>query len=248
MNLSWLLPSGKGIPVLMYHKVWNGKSDKLTITPERLREHWIFLKDQGYHTLSLQEYLEIVKGEKPPADKSILITFDDGYRNNLVYAYPMLREFGMKATFFIITDTLVADTGGLDGEEQKMSLNELRLFDPAIVQLAIHGFEHLNMSEINFERMKAELINSLKAFEYSGLIFSKVFAYPYGARPLNPKMCRELKRLMGHLGIEAAFRIGNKVSKIPAQDIFEIRRIDINGTDRVHELKIKLKKGKLKPF
>ena len=48
--------------------------------------------------------------------------------------------------------------------------------------------------------------------------------------------------------IDAAFRIGNQVCRIPAPDIYEIRRIDIKGTDTMDDFRIKLRKGKLKPF
>ena len=249
MNWSWLLPAGKGIPVLMYHKVWPDRNDNLTITPERLREHWTFLRDEGYSILSLQEYLEIITGQTQAPGKAILITFDDGYCNNLTYVYPLLKEFGWKATFFIIANTLeTTKHTGIDEAEQKMSLEELQQLDPAIVQLGLHGYAHENMNKINLKEMQAEVVNSVKAFENSRLQFSKVFAYPYGARPSDQGDLKKLKQLMADIGIKAAFRIGNKVSKVPAPDIFEIKRIDIRGTDTIKTLKIKLTKGKLKPF
>jgi hypothetical protein len=58
----------------------------------------------------------------------------------------------------------------------------------------------------------------------------------------------QLKRIMAEMGIKAAFRIGNKVSEVPAPDMYELKRIDIKGTDTVADFKIKIKKGKLKPF
>ncbi|MFI5195831.1 MAG: polysaccharide deacetylase family protein [Chitinophagales bacterium] len=249
MNWSWLLPAGKGIPVLMYHKVWPNRNDNLAITPDRLREHWAFLRDEGYNTLSMHGYLEIITGQMQATSKAILITFDDGYRNNLTYVYPLLKEFGWKATFFIIANTLeTTKNTSIDEAEQKMSLEELQLLDPAIVQLGLHGYDHEDMNKINLKEMQTEVINSVTAFENSKLQFSKVFAYPYGARPSERGDFKKLKQLMADIGIKAAFRIGNKVSKVPAPDIFEIKRIDIKGTDTIETLKIKLLKGKLKPF
>jgi len=249
MNLSWLLPAGNGIPVLMYHKVWPGTNDNLTITPEKLREHWAFLKQEGYHALSMPDFLEIIHGRKQAPDKAMLLTFDDGYRNNLTYAYPLLKEFDWSATFFIIANTLETEKQPDESEaEQKMTIEELRMLDPATVQLGMHGYEHKNMNEVSFKELRDEVVNSVKASETSKLPFSKVFAYPYGARPSGSKKLKKLKQLMTELGIEAAFRIGNKVSKVPAPDLFEVKRIDIHGTDTIEMLKIKLTKGKLKPF
>ncbi len=247
MNWSWLLPSGKGIPVLMYHKVWPGLNDNLTITPEKLREQWQFLKKEGYDAISLSEYLEIAAGKKPHSAKQVLLTFDDGYCNNLTYVYPLLKEFKWKATFFIIANTLDGRKPEEESEiEKKMSLNELQQLDPAIVQLAMHGYEHENMSNTTLQQSREALSAALRAFENSKLPFHKVLAYPYGTRPAVG--LSELKGIMADLGIVGAFRIGNKVSKVPAPDRYEIKRIDIKGGDSLHDFTIKLRKGKLKPF
>jgi len=247
MNWSWLLPTDKGIPVLMYHKVWPGVSDGLTITPEKLREQWQFLKQAGYEAISLSKYLEIASGQKARKEKQVLLTFDDGYRNNLTYAYPLLKEFKWKATFFIIANTLSETARKQESEiEQKMSLEELRMLDPAIVQLAMHGYDHENMSKITLAQSQEALQLSLKGFENSRLPFHKVLAYPYGARP--GAEFAQLKKYMADLDIKAAFRIGNKVSEVPAPDLYELKRIDIKGTDTLKDFSVKLTKGKLKPF
>lgn len=245
MNWSWLIPAGKGIPVLMYHRVWPNVNDALTISPEKLRQQWDYLKNEGYSTLSLTDYLEIVSGKKALAGKAVLITFDDGYRNNLQYVYPLLKEFGWKATFFIIGSLLERRDDAKAEAEQKMTLSELLQLDPAIVQLAMHGYEHEDFSKIGAAAMHTVFNNAVKAFDNSKLPYHKVWAYAYGARPDD---MTGMKKLMQDAGIIAAFRIGNKVSKVPADNMFEIKRIDIKGTDTQDEFSIKLRKGKLKPF
>jgi peptidoglycan/xylan/chitin deacetylase (PgdA/CDA1 family) len=230
----------------MYHRVWSGMADGLTISPERLREQWLFMEGGGYQTLSLPEYLDMVNGKVPMKEKAVLITFDDGYVNNLQYAYPLLQELGWKATFFIIGNTVDGtneDTQG--GVEQKMGLAELQQLDPKIVQLALHGYDHENMRDINLPETELALKKALRAFDKSGLVYHKVLAYPYGARPEDMPA---LKDIMKAMGITAAFRIGNSISPVPAPDIYELKRVDIKGTDGIKELKIKLSKGKLKPF
>lgn len=248
MNLSWLLPDGKGVPVLMYHKVWPGINDALTITPERLREHWTYLKMNGYNTVSLPDFLDIITGRKPCPEKAILITFDDGYRNNLTYAYPLLKELGWKAVFFIITRTLEENPVEKDPAEQKMAPAELAGLDPSVVQLALHGYDHENMRDMSPAGMEGVIASSIKAANGSKVPFHMVFAYPYGAFPRKEPNLPALKEILKDKGISGAFRIGNKVCPVPAPDIYEIKRIDVRGTDTVRELAIKLKKGKLKPF
>ena len=133
LPLSLLLPKVNGIPILMYHRVWNGISDKLTITPLKLREQFVYLRDRGYYSLSLPEFLNAVAGKILLPSKSILLTFDDGYKTNLNSVYPLLREFGLKAVFFIIGNTINGTAvEEKDPVNQKMKLEELQKLDPLL--------------------------------------------------------------------------------------------------------------------
>lgn len=92
------------IPVLMYHHVSSHKGALVTITPENFESHAKFLAGSGYKTLSLDEFLAFKKGELELPKKSVLITFDDGWIDNYLVAYPILKKYGLRATIFIITD------------------------------------------------------------------------------------------------------------------------------------------------
>jgi len=234
----------------MYHHVLPGRNNELSISPERLREQWSYLADEGYEALSLTDFLQLASGklEQYP-EKSFLLTFDDGYKDNLTYAYHLLQEFQWKACYFIIAGTL---DGTLhkpsDKTDIKMSIKELASLNPDIVQLAMHGYHHEHFGKTSIDDLKLSIDKSITAFQNSGLPFHKVLAYPYGARPSGSTSKDNIKSWLKDSGISAAFRIGNKINKIPVQDIYEIMRIDIRGTDSLEDFKIKLKKGKLKPF
>ena len=109
----------------------------------------------------------------------------------------------------------------------------------------MHGYDHKDFSKISSAEMHTEFDNAMNAFDNSKLTYHKVWAYAYGARPGD---MAGMKKLMREAGINAAFRIGNKVSKVPADDMYEIKRIDIKGTDTIETFKVKLRKGRLKPF
>lgn len=89
------------VPVLMYHHV-TPEGGAINVSPDNFRDQLRWLKKNNYHSISSQELADHIKG-KPAPKKSILITFDDGYLDNYVYAWPILREFGFKATIFIVT-------------------------------------------------------------------------------------------------------------------------------------------------
>ncbi len=91
------------IPILLYHHVNYTDKDSLSVTPENFEEQMKYLFENDYKTLFLDEFYSIIKqGRKIPA-KSVIITFDDGYLDNWVYAYPILKKYKMKATIFVIT-------------------------------------------------------------------------------------------------------------------------------------------------
>ena len=249
MRFHWLLPTIKGIPVLMYHRIWPGQSDGLTLRPEQLREQWLYLKDKDYKALSMQEFLLIAKGKKSNPGKCVLLTFDDGYHNNLTHVYPLLQELDWCATIFIIADTLNG-TAASEPEEinRKLAVEDIKGFDRKYIQFGLHGYHHENFSKLSVKEIESVMQQSFKAFEDQGIIFEKVLAYPYGSRPKDGETLGRMKRVFDNIGLEAAFRIGNKPERVPSHDLLEIKRIDIRGEDSLEDFKIKLRKGKLKPF
>ncbi len=248
MQFHWLLPDVKGVPVLMYHRVWPNQRDGLTLTPEDLRAQWTYLREAGYVCLTMERFLKIMRGSERMPKKAFLLTFDDGYRNNLMYALPLLAEFGWEATIFIIAGTLDGQYPMGEGIDEKLSVADLRqMAEGEHICLGLHGYRHENFEEHSLKDIRDALQQGLAAFEVSGLPFKPVLAYPYGARP-SGSASDQLKKRLSALGLKAAFRIGNKPQTVPTSDVYELRRIDIRGEDSLEDFQIKLRKGKLKPF
>lgn len=85
--------------VLLYHHV----DPHDAITPEVFDWQMEYLQRHKYHVISLSELLQSIKGMRKIPKKSIVITFDDGFLNTWVYAYPILKKHGFKATLFMVT-------------------------------------------------------------------------------------------------------------------------------------------------
>jgi peptidoglycan/xylan/chitin deacetylase (PgdA/CDA1 family) len=249
MRLHWLLPNRKGIPVLMYHRVLPGVRDGLTVTPEDLREHLQYMIANGYQALSMPRFIKLTKGGAARPDKAFLLTFDDGYADNLAHAYPILKELGLHATVFVIGDTLDGtSTENPDPGYRKMTLEELKQIDPSLVQIGMHGYHHESFGSLDEEGLESAIVSMKEAFRKSGLTYCNAFAYPYGSRPKDAALQVKMKELLVKNGIEVAFRIGNRPANLPAKDPFEIFRIDVRGDETFEDFKIRLRKGKLKPF
>lgn len=91
----------KALPVLMYHHV-SPAPGLVTVSPAAFRNHIAALAAAGWRSAGLEEVERFYRDEPLPA-KTCVITFDDGYLDNYVHAFPVLREFGMKAVLFIVT-------------------------------------------------------------------------------------------------------------------------------------------------
>ncbi len=105
-----------GIPILCYHSIDNSLSRYLSISERKFAEQILFLKNKGYRTISLADLAEgNVGGHGREIAKTVVITFDDGFRNNYTSAFPILEKAGFKATFFLATNYIDCEAEWLRG-------------------------------------------------------------------------------------------------------------------------------------
>jgi len=90
------------VPVLMYHHILSHDSF-IASSINNFEDQMKFLSDNGWKTLTSDEFYQFKQGKLKVPKKSVLITFDDGWRDNFVYAYPILKKYKLKATLFIVT-------------------------------------------------------------------------------------------------------------------------------------------------
>ena len=89
------------VPVLMYHHI-SPSEGMITTSPANFERQLAWMAQHGYRSLTSDEFAGHLNGQPVP-DKSILITFDDGYLDNWVYAYPLLKKYGYTALVFLVT-------------------------------------------------------------------------------------------------------------------------------------------------
>ncbi|NYT81977.1 polysaccharide deacetylase family protein [Alcaligenaceae bacterium] len=95
------MKSTQTVPVLMYHHV-SPVEGMINVSPLNFEQQLLWLKSRGYRSLNTAQFAEHLGGKPAPA-KSVLITFDDGYLDNWVYAYPLLKKHGFNAVVFLVT-------------------------------------------------------------------------------------------------------------------------------------------------
>jgi len=91
------------IPVIMHHHV-APTDNELNVFPDIFEDQLRVLGTQGWHTLSGDEFLYFIQHPRERPRKCVLITFDDGFADNYVHAFPLLKKYTMKAMLFVATD------------------------------------------------------------------------------------------------------------------------------------------------
>ncbi len=92
------------VPVFMYHHINTHKGDMVTVTPDIFEIQMRYLHETGYRTLKAHELVSYIQGNLAMKDKAVMITFDDGWLDNYLYAFPILKKYKINASIFIVTN------------------------------------------------------------------------------------------------------------------------------------------------
>lgn len=181
------LPAPEGIIILEYHRVSDNvdaDDKRYTISPKELREQLEYLKNNGYETISLREFILAKKKKFTLPKKPVVLTFDDGYKDNYENLLPILEEMGMKATVYIVTNAI--------GTGEYLSYEELKEMQDRGVELGSHTANHIPLTELPPEKQAEEIKLSKLMLEWKGLNTIYTFSYPNGAYDEN--MTKMLKQ------------------------------------------------------
>ncbi len=215
------------VPVLMYHQVRPQKPDAdrvnrlMTVSPESFAEQMQALVDGGYATITPDDLRAALDGGHLPA-KPVLITFDDGYRNQYDHAYPVLKRLGLKATFFIVS--------GYVGRPAYMSKAELSdMLGAGIATIGSHTVSHRGLVDAPPIARTHEIVDAKKALEAMFHVPVMTFAYPYGNH--NDEVMKEVAAA-GYTSAYSTFLGATQTSSTR----FELRRIRVNDGESMAAL------------
>jgi peptidoglycan/xylan/chitin deacetylase (PgdA/CDA1 family) len=179
------------IPILMYHYISIPPADaddyrrNLSLDPAIFAQHLDFLQEQGYTTIHLQDLISYLQTGRPELpDKPIILTFDDGYRDNYENAFPALRDRGMAGTFFIITD--FADFAATDPDYARYATwDQLRQMDAAGMEIGSHSRNHPDLRGKDDDFLVWQALGSSQTIEANLGKKPRVLAYPSGSYDEN---------------------------------------------------------------
>ena len=169
-----------GAVVLMYHSV--GENNLFfTVNGSEFEKQMAYLMRENFNVISLRKLEEYLKERNIPP-KTIAITFDDGYRDNLTNSFLTLKKHNFPATIFITTDD-IGRRKNVRGHEFKMLSEEdiKELEQSGLINIEPHTVNHPKLARLNSEEINYEIGESKRVLEY---ILDKVcsyFAYPFGS-------------------------------------------------------------------
>ncbi len=161
------------VGVLAYHAV-NAEPDKYTMDPAMFEAHVKELAARGYHGITLAQAVAAWRGEGDLPPYPVVFTFDDGYRDNLTVALPILQKYGFTATVFVATDLM--------GTRNYLTWDEVRELQRQGVEIGSHTASHVALAKLAPDAVRQELTRSQAAIRGQTGQAPLTLAYPFGSR------------------------------------------------------------------
>ncbi|AIW12739.1 polysaccharide deacetylase family protein [Vibrio tubiashii] len=221
----------KEMPIIMYHRFIKNDSEKgvhgTYLHVDMLEKHFKLIKKMGFETITFEDLAE--KGlisRLEYGKRYIIITVDDGYRDNYDLLLPLLQKYNFKAVVYAVTGETFNrwDVEVKDNPEKAVSLmnaNELKaLSESGHIEIGGHTISHPHLNTLSPEKQEAEIKKNKEELE--NLLGKPLtsFAYPYGS------LDSDSKRITEKLGYQFAVAT-NSGPLATHQDLYQIRRIAI---------------------
>jgi peptidoglycan/xylan/chitin deacetylase (PgdA/CDA1 family) len=169
-------------PILMYHGVGGASEDPfdLFVSSGRFAQQMQALRLLGLRGVSLGQLGDAVT--RCDADGLVGLTFDDGYRDVLLSAAPILQRYGFTATMFAVSSLLGGENvWDPPPRRQLMSESDLRDLIARGWEIGSHGVTHLRLTELDADRVRHEVLASRAALSDIVGVEPRSFCYPYGS-------------------------------------------------------------------
>lgn len=225
ISFAIFLNQNYSVPILMYHSLDKARVDTYSaLDPEVFRQQMKFIYDHKYKVIALEQYLQALKDDKPINKDWVIITFDDGFKDNLELL-PILKDYPLPVTIFLVVDNINKDEY-LSSQEINTLLNSIPL------TLGSHTYTHAYLPDTSLSDLKREIFDSKKKLEQLFGREIKTICYPSGG--FDKRVLKEVEAA-GYLGGLTTNRGFSK--KI---DRFALRRIKVTNKDSNLSLWFKL--------
>lgn len=207
----WLSLPTVGVPVLAYHQV-SESNEIYSVTSKQFEEQMDYLASNGYTAISLVELFDVYEGKAKLPNKPIIITFDDGYEDNLLAAVPIMEKYHMRGTVFVAS--------GLVGTTEYLSWQQILELQARNTEIGSHTMSHLGLSSLTPEQQRREIVDSKAMLEQHIGRSVQFLAYPYGEfSPITEQLLKEAGYKGACSGIAGLNHKGT--------DVYALKRINV---------------------
>ncbi|MDR0404819.1 MAG: polysaccharide deacetylase family protein [Oscillospiraceae bacterium] len=232
INTTSVVPQDyREVPILMYHRLTSKKRTrrKYVVTANLFAEDLKYIKNNGYTTVVIQDLIDYVKNKKDLPDKPIVLMFDDGFYNNYLYGFPLLKEHNCKMVISPIVKEVdyysfyVSDS---HAEYAYCTWSQLKeMHDSQLVEVQNHSYDMhetgkrygiMKKRGESFEKYKQRLTKDFQTaqekIEREIGVAPTAFIYPFGA------VNKESMNILKGLGCEVFANCEERINKIKRGD------------------------------
>lgn len=179
-------PTLTRVPILMYHRVAADGADwsrRYRVTPDELRQQLRHLRGEGYRSISLAAWASARASRQPLAERAVVLTFDDGYRDLLTEAWPLVEDHGYDINAFLVTDRMGGHNTWDDRWGERVPLltwDEARQLERVGVRFGNHTCTHTPLTALDQATLVSDLARSRTALQRELAHPLPGIAYPFG--------------------------------------------------------------------
>jgi len=230
-SIRYLPPASAAVPILMYHHVADPPPGAdairrdLSVGVTAFAAQMTYLADQGFHTLTLTDLYQHLTTGRPLPDRPIILTFDDGYRDNYEFAFPILRRRGQVGTFFLITSYV--------GQGEYLTWEQAREMATGGMVLQSHSLNHADLEKSSTAEVIRQVTESKAILEREVGTLVEYFCYPAG------RYDGRTVAALQSAGYRAAVTTRYGTEHTPGR-LFELVRVRIRGSDTLETFAAKV--------
>ena len=233
--------------ILMYHMIGErldgGRFNKLRVAPGEFERQLKWLLDNGWRFAFLSELADMAG-----TPKTVVLTFDDGYRDNYAAAHPLLVKYGAKATLFLVVDRFDRDwsstkkahhdTGELMREAKLGDAEVREMLDSGNWELAAHTLTHAVLPDLTDADRQHEIEEAKARLEATFGTEVSSFAYPFGI------FTDDDVAAVARADYRYAVTTDAGISPDPRADALRLKRVKVSGKEGALGFSIRLRTGK----
>ncbi len=228
------------VAILAYHKIGEPPSDGWPtwsyVSEYVFTEHLRYLHENGWKVISLDTFLAGLIDPTTLPERAALITFDDGYRNNLDIALPCLQRFSFPAVIFVPA-AFVGGYNAFDADifyepkEPICTWKELRSLETHSISVQSHGFLHRHLSKLSVEEQRVEIIQSKAILEDKLGKRIDAFSFAYGDDGLNNV---QIENMLAEASYAAAFLYKGGPVDVSVAQPYKLSRVPVGPDTDLH--------------